>query len=134
MNNKQIWIFGGLLGILLLILQSFHYRVALREVPLEYFGGVIAIIFLGLGIWLGLTWQQRKSLGGKYQDKKLGLSKREIEVLDMLAKGYSNQQIADKLFVSLNTIKTHIAKIYQKLNAKRRTQAVERGRELGIIE
>lgn len=64
----------------------------------------------------------------------MGLSKREIEVLEMLARGYSNQQIADKLFVSLNTVKTHISSIYQKLNAKRRTQAIQRAHELELIE
>lgn len=134
MAGKKIWIFGSLLGILLLLLQAIEYRVLVRSLPIEVFGGLVALIFLGLGIWAGVTWQQRKSLSGKRQNEKLGLSKREIEVLEMLAKGYSNQQIADKLFVSLNTIKTHIAKIYQKLNAKRRTQAIERARELAIIE
>ena len=101
---------------------------------MEVFGGVVAIIFLGLGLWLGFTWNQRKSLSKTNQDNNLGLSARELDVLELLEKGFSNKEIADKLFVSLNTIKTHLAKIYQKLNVSRRTQAIQKARELGILQ
>ncbi len=100
---------------------------------MELFGGIIAVVFLGLGIWIGIIIYQKKSLSGQFANKKLGLSKREIEVLELLAEGYSNQEIGDKLFVSLNTIKTHISSIYQKLNVQRRTQAIQRAQELKII-
>jgi ATP/maltotriose-dependent transcriptional regulator MalT len=65
--------------------------------------------------------------------EKLGISKREHEVLELMANGFSNQEIADKLFVSVNTIKTHSANLFLKLEVRRRTQAVQKGKELMLI-
>ncbi len=133
MPKKQILLYGLLMGVLLLILEAVQYKVTIRDIRIELFGGLIALIFLVLGIWIGVIIYQRKSLSGQFANKKLGLSQREMEVLELLAEGYSNKEIGDKLFVSLNTIKTHISSIYQKLNVQRRTQAIQRARELDII-
>ncbi len=116
----------------MIILEVIHYKTMMRDVEIEVFGGVIGLLFLVFGIWLGAKFFKKPSID-KYDADKLGLSKREIEVLELLANGYSNQEVADKLFVSLNTAKTHISNIYSKLNVKRRTQAVQKARYLALI-
>ncbi len=131
---KKNWIlYGFLMGLLMIVLEITQYRVIVRDLRIELFGALVGILFLSLGVWLGITWYKRRHPFTRYDGSKLGLSKRELEVLELLSEGLSNQEIADKLFVSLNTIKTHIAKIYQKLNAKRRTQAIQKARELALI-
>jgi len=126
-------LYGLLMGVLLLLLEVIQYKVTLREIGTEIFGAIIASVFLALGVWIGITIYQKKSLSGQLAKRKMGLSTREIEVLGLLALGHSNKEIADKLFVSINTIKTHISSIYQKLHVSRRTQAVQRAQELKII-
>ncbi|WP_421765198.1 helix-turn-helix domain-containing protein [Ekhidna sp.] len=130
--NRIYWIYGGIMGLLMIILEVIHYKTMMRDVEIEVFGGVIGLLFLVFGIWLGAKFFKKPSID-KYDADKLGLSKREIEVLELLANGYSNQEVADKLFVSLNTAKTHISNIYSKLNVKRRTQAVQKARYLALI-
>lgn len=135
MKKKSYWIYGLLMGLLLLVMQIFHYKTMIRDVQIELFGGVVATIFMGLGIWLGLQWvkvkEQRKVDKARAQASQL--SDRELDVLKLLAEGYSNQEIADRLFVSLNTIKTHLSNIYVKLRVTRRTQAVQKAQEMGIL-
>lgn len=121
------------MGVLVIILQVTHYNAIVKDLRIELFGAIVGILFMGLGIWLGITWYKRKNIIERFDPRKLGLSKREVEVLEHLSQGFSNQEIADKLFVSLNTIKTHIANIYQKLKVKRRTQAIQKARELALI-
>ena len=131
---KKSWlIYGSVMGLLMIVLEVTSYRMVVRDIKTELFATIIGACFLALGVWLGITWYKKQNQVDKYDADKLGLSKREIEVLELLSQGYSNQEIADKLFVSLNTIKTHISKIYQKLNAKRRTQAIQKARELALI-
>ncbi len=126
-------IYGSLMGLLMIVLEVTHYKAIVKDIRIELFGALVGLLFMALGIWLGVTWFRKKNKLEKYDARKLGLSRREVEVLQLLSQGYSNQEIADKLFVSLNTIKTHISKIYQKLNAKRRTQAIQKARELALI-
>ena len=114
-------------------LQIIHYKAIVRDIQMELYGVIIGILFLILGVWAGTKVFTKKNLPDKYDAKKLGLSKREIEVLELLAQGFSNQEIADKLFVSLNTTKTHISNIYAKLNVQRRTQAVQKARDLALV-
>lgn len=116
----------------MILLQVIHYKTMVRDMQIELYGGIIGVLFLAFGIWLG-TGAFRKKTNDKYDPFKLGLSKREVEVLELLAQGYSNQEVADKLFVSLNTTKTHISNIYSKLNVKRRTQAIQKARDLALI-
>ncbi len=103
-----------------------------RDMEIEMYGGIIGVLFLFFGIWLGTSSFKKKS-ADKYDRQKLGLSKRELEVLELLSQGLSNQEVADKLFVSLNTAKTHISSIYSKLNVKRRTQAIQKARDMALI-
>lgn len=122
------------MGVLMILLEVINYKAAIRDIKLEWFATAIGVVFLGVGIWLGSTLINRKpGKPEKFDGDKLGLSKREIEVLELMAQGYSNQEVADKLFVSLNTTKTHISNIYGKMNVKRRTQAVQKARDMAII-
>ncbi len=133
--NKRYFLYGTLMGVLLLILQVVKYKMLIREMELEIFALILSVIFISLGIWLAYIFIEKKR-GKVYIKTNSGsktLSKRELDVLLLLADGQSNQEIADKLFVSLNTTKTHIANIYLKLNVKRRTQAVQKALELGLI-
>ncbi len=116
----------------MIILEVVHYRTMIRDLQIEVYGAIIGLLFLACGIWLGANTFKRKS-SSAFDAKKLGLSKREVEVLQLMADGYSNQEIADKLFVSLNTAKTHISNIYSKLNVKRRTQAIQKAHDLALL-
>ncbi|RED96581.1 helix-turn-helix transcriptional regulator [Marinoscillum furvescens] len=133
--KRSFLMYGLVMGLVILVQQVVHYRTLVRDLQLEFFGGIIAVLFMGLGVFLGtrgLKGQPEASV-----DKQRGaahqLSERELEVLALLCAGHSNQEIADKLFVSLNTVKTHLSNIYQKLHVTRRTQAVQKARELGIV-
>lgn len=137
--KKEYWIYGLFMGALFILLRLFEYNMFIRELSLEFYAIAVAIIFLVLGIWAGKHLFARK-IAAKQQEtihrldtNQFGLSSREREVLEMLALGLSNQEIADKLFVSLNTVKTHLSNIYMKLDVKRRTQAIKKGKELQII-
>ena len=121
------------MGIIMILMEIIHYKTVIRDLKLELFGVFIGLIFLGLGIWVGILIYKKKLNIDQYDREKLGLSKRKVEVLQLLAQGLSNQEIADKLFVSLNTSKTHISKIYQKMNVKRRTQAIQKARDYALI-
>ncbi|SKC49519.1 regulatory protein, luxR family [Ohtaekwangia koreensis] len=147
-NVKRIIIWYGLaLAILVFLLKFLEYRYIVRDLSLEFYLGVIAILFTTVGIWLGLKLTRKKvitisvpasspntifQLDEQILQQK-GISKREYEVLELMAKGHSNQEIADKLFVSLNTIKTHTSNLFIKLEAKRRTQAIERAKQLRLL-
>lgn len=117
----------------------------------EIYSGLIALIFMGVGIWLALKLAKPKKetvfvekeiyitntgdfVLNEKEIEKLSISKRELEVLQLMAEGLSNQEIAERLFVSLNTIKTHSSKVLEKLDVKRRTQAVEKAKRLSIIQ
>ncbi len=117
----------------------------------EIYAGLIALIFMGVGIWLALKLSKPKKetvfvekeiyitntsdfILNEKEIEKLTISKRELEVLQLMAEGLSNQEIAERLFVSLNTIKTHSSKVLEKLDVKRRTQAVEKAKRLSIIQ
>lgn len=140
--RKTIIIYGLAMAILLGLLKLVEYQYFVRDLPLEFYIGVIAALFTALGIWAGLrlTRQEVKiidtSLPFELDEsnlRKLGISKREHEVLELVSRGLSNQEIADTLFVSTSTIKTHVSSILAKLDATRRTQAISRAKELRII-
>ncbi len=138
--KKTVFIYGILLAALVIFLQILEYRFFIRELSVETYVGIIAIFFTSLGIWLGLKLinkksetQLQKSESFVINSEKLkshGVSDRELEVLQLMAQGLSNQEIANKLFVSLHTIKTHSSNLYSKLNVKRRTQAIQKAREI----
>ncbi len=149
-KNKMVLLYGISLAALLFLLKWLELRFVIYDYAFEIYIGAIAVIFTALGIWLArkLTSPKIKTViiekqvlidnsEGFVQDEKkaaeLGLSKRELEVLELMAIGLSNEEIATRLFVSLNTIKTHSARVFEKMEVKRRTQAVEKGKRLRLI-
>jgi NarL family two-component system response regulator LiaR len=144
--KKTILIYGLSMAALVLLLKFVDYRLFVRAISMEVYVGIIAAIFTGLGIWFGLKLTRPKVVVQEVEIEKpplfqrdeekvaeLGLTEREMEVLAGMARGLSNQEIADQLFLSLNTVKTHSSKLYGKLDVKRRTQAVQRAKELGLL-
>ncbi len=150
--KKQILIYGliyGLCGgVLIVALKLIEYRFLVVEHSVEIYGGLIALLFAVLGGWLGIKLTKNKEtivfkevlVSGDApfalnQEKlrELSITPRELEILDLIASGMSNREIAEKLFVSESTVKTHSSRLFDKLSAKRRTQAVQIGKELGLI-
>lgn len=138
--KKTILLYGLSLAGLVTLLKFFEYRLYIRDLSLEVYVGVVAVLFTALGVWAGRRITYRKvvlaSIDFQLDETlldRLGISKREHEVLELISKGLSNQEIADKLYVSVNTVKTHSSNLFQKLEVSRRTQAVQRGKELRLI-
>lgn len=149
-KHKHIILYGVCLALLLFLLKWLELRLIIINHAFEVYIGAIAVIFTALGIWLALKLTKPKvrtvivekevyiQNGGEFtlnerELQQLGLSNRELEVLQLMAAGLSNQEIAGRLFVSLNTIKTHSSKLFEKMDVKRRTQAVEKAKRLRII-
>jgi DNA-binding CsgD family transcriptional regulator len=146
--TRTILICGILGGVLITLLKWSEYQFLVIEHSMEIYGGLVAIIFATLGIWLGLrlTGRQHKIVVQEVQvpagerfvadDNKrdeLGITRREMEILALVAQGMSNREIAGKLYVSENTVKTHCSRAFDKLGARRRTQAVQLGKEFGLL-
>lgn len=146
--RRTIIIYGLFLAGLMGILKLIEYKYFVRDINLEIYMGAIAILFMMVGIWAGTKIINQRTIikevhipvlnNGTFvlndtQMKKLGISQREYEVLELMSQGLSNQEIADKLFISLSTVKTHSANLYIKLDVKRRTQAVQKAKELQLI-
>jgi NarL family two-component system response regulator LiaR len=146
--KRHVLIYGVVGGVLITVLQWTEYRFLVIEHSIEIYGGLIAATFAVLGIWLGLrlTGTRPKIVvkevpvpaGAPFipNEKKredLGLTPREFEILELIAQGMSNREIAGKLYVSENTVKTHSSRLFDKLGAKRRTQAVQLGKEFGLL-
>ena len=147
-KNKQIILYGVSLALLLLLLKWLEWHFIIINNAFEIYAGAIALVFTGLGIWLAIKLITPKvktvivekqvfaSAGfvlNEAELNRLRLSARELEVLQLMADGLSNQQIAERLFVSLNTIKTHTSNLFLKMEVERRTQAVEMAKRLGLI-
>jgi DNA-binding NarL/FixJ family response regulator len=133
-------LYGIALAALIAIMKFVEYRYFVQDLSLEFYGGIVAVLFTALGIWAGLRLTRRKVIIVDPEFKlnepeleRLGISKREHEVLGLIAQGLSNQEIAEKLFVSLNTVKTHSSSLFSKLNVRRRTEAVRRAKELRLL-
>ena len=144
--KKTILLYGILGGLLIVALRLVEYRFLVLEHSLEIYGGIIALIFAALGIWLGLKLTRTREtvvvrevpVAGPFTRneerlEELGITPRELEILEAMAAGMSNREIGERLFVSENTVKTHAARLFDKLSAQRRTQAVQRAKEAGII-
>lgn len=139
--KRTIIIYGISLAGLIALMKFLEYSFFIRDLKLEFYLGAVAIVFVVLGIWVGLRLTTKKVVVIKESTfsfdasrlEKSGISKREHEVLELMAKGFSNQEIADKLFVSLNTVKSHSSNLFIKLDAKRRTQAIQKAKELLLI-
>jgi two-component system, NarL family, response regulator LiaR len=149
-KNKVIILYGCSLALLLFLLKWLEYRYIIASFSFEIYISLIALLFMILGIWLALKLSKPKIktliiekevfitttsdfVFNETELNKLGISKRELEVLQLMSEGYSNIEISEKLFVSLNTIKTHSSKLFEKLEVKRRTQAIEKAKRLSLI-
>jgi DNA-binding CsgD family transcriptional regulator len=151
MNKKVLiyaLIYGVCGGVLIAFLRWIEYRFIVIEHSIEIYGGLIALLFAGVGLWLGLKLTRTKEVVvvkevevprqepfeiDESRLRELGITKRELEILELIAQGMSNREIAEKLFVSENTVKTHSSRLLDKLSAKRRTQAVQIAKEMGLI-
>lgn len=145
---RGILIYGLCGGLLIAALKISEYRFLVLEHSVQIYAALIAALFAGLGIWLGLTASKKRRevivkevlvpMSGPFvlnQAKldELEITPRELEILGLIASGLSNREIALKLFVSENTVKTHSARLFDKLGARRRTQAVQLGKSAGLI-
>lgn len=154
--RRHVLIFGLVGGLLIATLQYAEYRLVIIEHSVELYSTLVAILFATFGIWLGLritrtretireTVMLREVLvpaeaaalkpfaPNTAHQRAIGITARELEILTLIARGLSNREIATRLFVSENTVKTHCARAFDKLGAARRTQAVQRGKELGLL-
>jgi len=142
----RLILYGISMALLLFLLKWLELRFVIIDHALEIYVGAIALIFTGLGIWLAIkiikpkvtVVEKEVYLNTPFSINKkelelLNLSKRELEVLELMSEGLSNKEIADRLFVSLSTIKTHSNNLFDKMNVERRTQAIDKGKRLGII-
>jgi len=137
---KTTLIYGLAMAVLLGLLKFVEYRYLVRDIPLEFYVGLVAAMFTGLGVWVGLRLTRPKVIerSGPFvlnesNLQRLGISKREYEVLELMSAGRSNQEIAETLFVSISTVKTHVSNVLGKLEANRRTEAIARAKQLRII-
>src|ERR1700678_889926 len=150
--KRHVLIFGLVGGLLIAILQYTEYRFVVIEHSVELYSALVAILFATFGIWLGLRITRSRQTvvvrevlipaetpalepfaPNTAQQQALGITARELEILTLVARGFSNREITTQLFVSENTVKTHCARAFDKLGAARRTQAVLRGKELGLL-
>lgn len=135
-------------GVLIAALKLIEYRFLVVEHALEIYGGLVALLFSALGIWLGLKLTRTREtvvvrevpvpatgpfVPNDARREQLGITPRELEILELIAAGLSNREIAERLYVSENTVKTHSGRVFEKLDARRRTQAVQRAKEAGLI-
>lgn len=137
--KKQLLLYGVSLAVLAFVLNSMHYFYYVRVFSVELYIGIIAILFMLLGIWVGkkLTVQNGQKESEFQQNERalnyLGITDRELEVMELLAEGYSNQQIADRLYISIHTVKSHVSNLLSKLGVNRRTQAINKAKSLRLI-
>jgi two-component system, NarL family, response regulator LiaR len=159
--RRHVLLFGVVGGLLIAALQYTEYRFVVIEHSVELYGALVAALFAAFGIWLGLRITRNRETiretivmkevlvpaeasasfvpspvpfaPNTAQQQTLGITARELEILTLVARGLSNREIAAELFVSENTVKTHCARAFDKLGAARRTQAVQRGKEMGLL-
>jgi NarL family two-component system response regulator LiaR len=146
--RKHVLLYGLLGGVLIAGLKLVEYRWLVVEYRVEIYGGIVAVVFASVGIWLGLKLTRNTEtvvvrevmvpapvdfVRDQGKLSALGITPREQEVLQLIAQGLSNKEIAERVFVSENTVKTHLSRVFDKLGARRRTQAVQLGKEMRLI-
>ncbi len=146
--RKSVLLYGVLCGLLIASLRLIEYRWLVVEHSVEIYGALVAAVFAALGIWLGLKLTRRTEtvvvrevmveapanfVRDESRIESLGITPRELEILQLIAEGLSNKEIAERAFVSENTVKTHSSRVFEKLGARRRTQAVQLGKEYRLI-
>ena len=150
--KRTILLYGLLAGVLIAGLKLIEYRFLIVEHSIEIYGGIVALLFSAIGIWLGLKLTRTREkvvvrevpvevplrvsapfVADPERVRQLGITPRELEILEAIAAGLSTREIAARLFVSENTVKTHSKRLFEKLNARRRTQAVQIAKDAGLI-
>jgi len=153
--KRHVLIYGLIGGILIAVLKWTEYQFLVIDHSIEIYGGLTAATFAILGIWLGPKLTRKQTVVVKEilvpapapvtvrpeapfipderKREDLSITRRELEILELMAQGMSNREIAEKLYVSENTVKTHSSRVFDKLGARRRTQAVQLGREFGLL-
>lgn len=135
--RKTILVFSALIFLLLILFRLSEYAFLVGDTSIEVLIAGVAVVFLFIGLYINK--KRANSLLTKPTEvdptkiKQLGISDREYQVLLEISKGLSNKEIGEKLYVSESTVKTHVSNLLVKLNAKRRTQAIQRAKELHII-
>jgi DNA-binding CsgD family transcriptional regulator len=133
----QLALYGALLAVGALGLDWIQYQRLARSRTADLYLLLVAAAFLALGIWVGSRLLARRqpepAAGNPEAQASLGISDRELAVLEALSEGRSNKEIAEALHISPHTVKTHVGRLYEKLGARRRTDAVARARSLGIL-
>jgi NarL family two-component system response regulator LiaR len=149
-RNKGILIYGLCMALLLFLLKWLEFRFIILDHAFEIYAGALAILFTSLGIWLALKLTRpeiktvivEREIAVKKSEPvqineaeitRLGISKRELEVLQLMSEGLSNMEIAERMFVSINTVKTHTSRLFEKLEVQRRTQAIEKAKRRLLI-
>lgn len=134
---RLILLYGAILAAGTFLLEWLEYRLLVRTHATEAYVVLVAMAFMGLGLWLGAKLFRRSAAAPFVPDTRaqqaLGISGRELAVLELIAAGRSNKEIARQLKLSPNTVKTHVTRLFGKLEARRRTEAILRARELGMI-
>jgi len=144
---REVALFGLCSGVLISALMVTEYRFLIVEHSVEIYGVILGILFAGAGVWLGLTLRRKETAvepavpplaDGPFRPNKermaeLRITPRELEILGLIAEGLSTREIAGRLSVSENTVKTHAGRLFEKLGAKRRTQAVQVGKAARLI-
>ena len=143
---RHIILYGLILAILVFILKWLQWKFLIVDNAIDIYVGLIAIFFTALGIWVAMQLVKPKTKTiviekeipetfsvNETELNKLDLSSREYEVLQLLAKGYSNADIANNLFLSVSTVKTHVSNLFLKMDVKSRTQTIEKAKRLKII-
>jgi DNA-binding NarL/FixJ family response regulator len=135
--KRSLLLYGLAIAVGAFLLQWLEYLFVVRSLSVDIYVFIVAIAFVGLGGWVGYRLAAQKSAGMFVRNEQaleyLGISAREYEVLTLLAKGGSNREIAERLFVSENTVKSHLKRLYQKLEVSRRTQAIQKAQALRLI-
>ena len=130
-------LYGAAIALVSLLLAWLDWRLFTRQWSTELAMALVALVFVALGIWLGNRLTPRRAMAGFERNERaiasLGISPRECEVLEQLAAGSANKVIARELGISPNTVKTHVARLLEKLGAANRTEAIARARELGLL-
>ncbi len=146
--RRHVLLYGLIGGVLIAGLKLIEYRWLLVEHSVEIYGGLVAAVFAGVGLWLGRKLTRPREtvvvrevrieapatfVRDQRKLESLGITPRELEILELIALGLSNREIAERVHVSENTVKTHSSRVFDKLGARRRTQAVQLGKELRLI-
>lgn len=146
--SKHILTFGLLGGAIIALLRLVEYQYLVLEHSVEIYGALVAAVFAAFGVWLGLRLTRGRErvvvrevavpAASTFERdarrvESLGITPRELEILELIASGLSNREIADRISVSENTVKTHSSRLFEKLGARRRTQAVQLGKESRLI-